>query len=118
MVVGAEETHLQEEGVAEKRPRIEKSDIETEAGGEAGPSKSRYKKGRMTNIYLKDSDVEAIVAFVKDHQELYYKTNEHFKGNPRKKRLWKRFANSRKLSVKVCKTRFELQRTYYGKLTQ
>ena len=30
------ETHLQEEGVAEKRARTEKSDTETEAGGEAG----------------------------------------------------------------------------------
>ena len=32
--------HSQEEGVVEKRPRIKKSDTETEAGGEAGPSKS------------------------------------------------------------------------------
>ena len=36
-----EETHSQEEGVAGKRPRTEKSDTETEAG----PSQSRYKKG-------------------------------------------------------------------------
>ena len=31
----------------------------------------------MTNIYLTDSDEEAIVDFVKDHEELYDKTNGH-----------------------------------------
>ena len=49
-----EKTHLQEEGVAEKRPRTEKSDTETETGVEAGPSLSCYKKGHRTNIYLTD----------------------------------------------------------------
>ena len=48
--------------------------------------------------------------FVKDHKELYDKTNEHFKDKARKKCLWERFTNSQKLSVKVCKTWFELQR--------
>ena len=56
--------------------------------------------------------------FVKDHEELYNKTNEHFKGKARKECLWESFTNSRKLSVKVCKTSFESQKTYYGKLTQ
>ena len=32
----------------------------TEAGGEAETSQSGYKKGHMTNIYLTDSDEEAI----------------------------------------------------------
>ena len=46
-------------------PRTEISDTETEAaGGEAGPSQSHYKKGHMTNVYLTDSDDEAIVDFV------------------------------------------------------
>ena len=58
-----EETHSQE-GVAEKRRIREKSDTETEAGGEVGTSQSRYKKRHMTNIYLMDSDEEAIVDFV------------------------------------------------------
>ena len=69
-----EETHWQEEGVAEKRARTEKSNTETEAGGEAGTSQSRYKMGHMTNIYLTELDDEAIVDFLKDHKELY-KTN-------------------------------------------
>ena len=39
-------------------------------------------------------------------------------GRTRKECLWERFANSRKLSVKVCKTRFDLQRMHYGRLNQ
>ena len=57
----------------------------------------------MTNIYLRDSDEEAIVDFVKDHEELYNKTNIHFNDKARKENLWVRFANSHKLSVKLCK---------------
>ena len=56
--------------------------------------------------------------FVKDHKELYGKTNEHFKDKTRKECLWERFANSYKQYVKVCKTWLESQRTCYGKLTQ
>ena len=55
----------------------------------------------MTNIFLTDSNEEAIVHFVKDHKELYDKTNEHFKDKARKDCLWERFSKSRKLSVKV-----------------
>ena len=61
----------------------------------------------MTNIYLTDSNEEAIVDFVKDHEELYDKTNEHFQDKARKECLWEIFASSCKLSVKVCKTLFE-----------
>ena len=76
-----------------------------EGGGEAGKSQSqfRHKKEHMTNIYLTDSDKKAIVDFVMDHEELY-KTNKHFKDKARKECLWEKFANSRKLSVKVCKS--------------
>ena len=49
-----EETHSQQEAVAEKRPRTEKSDTETEAVGETGTSQSQYKKGHITNIFLTD----------------------------------------------------------------
>ena len=80
------------------------------------PSQSLHKHGHMTNIYLTDSDKEAIVDSY-NHEELYNKTNEHFKDKARKKCLWEQFANSHKLSVKVCKTWFELQRTRYSKLT-
>ena len=56
--------------------------------------------------------------FVKDHEELYDRTNHHFKDKARKECLWERFTNSCKLSVKVCKTWFESQRTCYGKHTK
>ena len=72
----------------------------------------------MTNIYLTDSDKEATVDFVKDHKELYYKTNEHLKDKARKECLWEQFTNNHKLSVKVCKTWFDSQKTCYGKLMQ
>ena len=50
--------------------------IETEMDAEAGEvstsqSHARQKKGHMTNIYQTDSDKEAIVNFVKDHEDLY-----------------------------------------------
>ena len=61
----------------------------------------------MTNIYLTESDEEAIVDFVQDHEELYNKTNEHFKDKARKDCLWDSFASSHKLSVKMCKTWFK-----------
>ena len=53
---------------------------------------------------------------LKNHEELYDKTNEYFKDKARKECLWERFANSHKLSV--CKTWFESQSTWYGKLTR
>ena len=89
-------------------PRTERSDtkIEREGGGEAGTvqSQSRHKKGDMTNIYVTDSDEEAIVNFVKDHEELYDKTSEQFKDKAGKECLWERFTSTHRLSVKVCKT--------------
>ena len=94
-----------------RRHKTEKSDTETEVGGEAGTSKSQYKKGHITNIYLTDSDEDTIVDFKKDHEELYNRINKHFKDKARKECLWERYANSRKLSVKVYKTWFESQRT-------
>ena len=47
------------------------------------------------------SDVEAIVDFVKNHEGLSDKTNEHFKEKARKDYIWETFDNSSKLSVSV-----------------
>ena len=115
--ISEETTHSAGEGVAEMCARTDRSDTEmdTYGGGEAGTSHSRRKKGHMMNIYLTDSDEEAIVDFVMDREELYDKTNKHFKDKARKECLWERFANSHKLSVKVYKTLFESQRTRCGK---
>ena len=41
----------------------------------------------MTNIFSTDRDEEAIVDYVKDHEELYDKTSEHFKDMARKECL-------------------------------
>ena len=49
--------------------------------------------------------------FVKEHEKLYNKANEYFKDKARKECLWERFTNGHKLSVNVCKTWFESQRT-------
>ena len=56
--------------------------LEEEVG--ASQSHSRHKNGHLTNIYLMDSDEKAMVDFVKDHDVLYNKTNEHFKDKARK----------------------------------
>ena len=104
-----EESHTKGEGQPDNSSRIERSDTETEAaGGEAGPSQSLYKKRHMI---LTDSDKEAIVAFVKEQETLYDKTSGHFKDKARKEYIWEQFAKSRKLSIKMCKTRFDLQKT-------
>ena len=72
----------------------------------------------MKSIFLSDSDEEAIIEFVKQHEELYDKTNDNFKDKQKKERLWEQLANTRNLPVKTVKKRFESQSTIYGKLTQ
>ena len=56
--------------------------MELEAG--RFQSQSRQKKMHIMIIYLTDSDEEAIVDFVEDQEELYNKTNEHFREMPRR----------------------------------
>ena len=72
----------------------------------------------MKSIFLSDSDEEANVEFIKQHEELYDKTNDKFKDKQRKYGLWERLAASRNLSVNTVKKWFETQHTRYGKLTQ
>ena len=55
---------------------------------------------------------------VKAHEELYNKTSEYFKDKAKKEFLWEQFAKSHKLSVKLCNTWFDSQRTHYRKLMQ
>ena len=72
----------------------------------------------MKSIFLSDSDEEAIVEFVKQHEEHYDKTNDNFKDKQKKERLWEQLAATRILPVKTIKKWFETQHTRYGKLTQ
>ena len=66
-----DESHSKMRDNQKKRPRTEKSDTETETvRRDPRLSQSCYKKGNMTNNYLTDSDEEAIVDFVNDHEEL------------------------------------------------
>ena len=72
----------------------------------------------MKSIFLSDSDEEAIVELVKQHNELYDKTNNNFKDKQKKERLWEQLASTRNLPVKTVKKWFDTQCTRYGKLTQ
>ena len=83
--------------MAEKRRRTERneSEMDTEGGEEASTShlQPRCKKGHTSYIYLTHSDEEAIVDFVKDHEELYDKTSEQLKDKATKDCLWQRFTS-------------------------
>ena len=70
---------------------------------------SRQKKGQMKSIFLSDSDREAIVEFIQQHEDLYGKTHDKFKDKHRKEGLWERLAASRNLSVNTVKKWFETQ---------
>ena len=72
----------------------------------------------MKSIFLSDSDEEAIVEFVKHHNELYDKTNGSFKDKEKKERLWEQLAATGNLTIKTVKKWIETQCTRYGKLTQ
>ena len=72
----------------------------------------------MKSICLSDSDEEAIVEFIKQHEKIYDKINDSFKDKQNKERLWKQLAATRNLPVKTVKKWFETQHTRYGKLTQ
>ena len=72
----------------------------------------------MKLIFLSDSDEEAIVDFMKQHEELLDKTHDKFKDKQRKEKLWETVAASRNLPVCTVKKWFNTQCTSYGKLTQ
>ena len=106
-----------------ERERREESQERGEESGtnmdtDVESTQSRQKKGQMESIFLSNSDEEAIVEFVKQHDELYHKTNNSFKDKQKKERLEKSLAATRNLPVKTVKKWFETQCTRYGKLTQ
>ena len=73
--------------MAEKRAKTDKNDTEMDTEGTVVVSTSQSQSGhkKETNIYLMDLDEEAIVDFMKD--QLYDKTNHHFKDKTRKECL-------------------------------
>ena len=56
---------------------------------------SRQMREQMKSIFLSDSDEEAIVDFVKQHEVLFDKTHTKVKDKQRKERLWETVAASR-----------------------
>ena len=55
----------------------------------------------MKSTFFSDSDEEAIMKFVKRHEELYDKTNDSFKDKLKKERLWDQLASTRNLPIKT-----------------
>ena len=58
--------------------------MQTDTDTDVESTQSRQKKGQMKFISLSDSDKEAIVQFVKQHEELHGKTNNSFKDKQKK----------------------------------
>ena len=77
----------------ESQERGEKR-VRTDTHTDVESSQSRQKKGQMKSIFLSDSDEEAIVEFVKQHEELYDKTNDSFKDKQKKEGLWEQLAET------------------------
>ena len=92
--------------------------MQTDMNTDVESTQSRQKKGQMKSIFMSDSDEEAIMEFVKQHEELYDKTDDSFKDKQKKERLWEQLSATRNLPVKTVKKWFDTQRTKYGKLTQ
>ena len=92
--------------------------MQTDTDTDVESTQSIQKKGQMNSIFLSYSDKEAIVEFVKQHEELYDKTNDSFKDKQKKEGLWEQLAATRNLPVKTVKKWFDTQCTRYGKLTQ
>ena len=79
----------------EESPERGEKRVRTDTDTDVESTQSRQKKGQMKSIFLSDSDEEAIVEFVKQHEELYDKTNDSFKDKQKKERLWEQLAVSR-----------------------
>ena len=56
----------------------------------------------MKSIFLNDSDEEAILEFVKQHEELYDKTNDSFKDKQRKEILSESATSYQELACQDC----------------
>ena len=107
-IQGTEQIEESEE-TTEKRPCTD-TDVEY--------TQSRQKKGQLKSVFLSDVDEEALVKFLKQHEELYNKTHNKFKDKQKKECLWERLPATRNLSVSTDKRWFEIQCTRYGNITQ
>ena len=71
----------------EENPERGEKRVRTDMDIDVESTQSRQKKGQMKSIFLSDLDEEAIMEFVKQHEELYDKTNDSFKDKQKKERL-------------------------------
>ena len=67
--------------------------MQTDTDTDVESTQYRQKKGQMKSIFLSDSDEEAIMEFIKLHEEQYDKTNDSFKDKKNKERLWEQLAS-------------------------
>ena len=102
----------------EESPERGEKRVQTDMDTDVESTQSRQKKGQMKSIFWSDSDEEAICEFVKQHEELYDKTNDSLKDQQKKQRLWEQLAATRNLPVKTVTKWFDTQHTRYGQLTQ
>ena len=68
----------------EESPERGEKRVRTDMDTDVESTQSRQKKGQMKSIFLNGSDEEAIAEFVKQHKELYDKTNDSFKDKQKK----------------------------------
>ena len=78
----------------EESPERGEKRVRTDTDADVETTQSRL-------IFLSDSDEEAIVKFVKQHEELYDKTNDSVKDKQKKERLWEQLAATRNLPLKT-----------------
>ena len=90
--------------------------MQTDTDTDVESTQFRQKKGQKS-IFLSDSDEEAIMEFVKQHEKLYDKTNDSFKDKQKKEETWGAASSYRNLPVRTVKKWFDTQHTRYGKLT-
>ena len=74
---------MERERREESQERGEKR-VQTYTDTDVESTQSRQKKGQMKSIFLSDSSEEAIVEFIKQHKELFDKTNGSFKDKQKK----------------------------------
>ena len=82
----------------ERREKRAQTDTDTDAES----TQSRQKKGHIKSIFLSDLDEEAIVEFVKQHEELNDKTNDSFKDKQEERKTLGAARSYQKLACQDC----------------
>ena len=114
---GTEETEERIEDTEEGLEVTEEACKEDERCKEESECHSAAKRTRVCATFT-DSQENAIVAFVKEHPELYDKEHGCFHDRQRKEALWAEIGAELKLQLFDVRRWFESQRTQYGKLSK